>query len=72
MGPTLDRTFGIFHVAAEGDRGVKAEESEYAGHAILNFHGSLPMAKGVILDDVRSDEGSHGAIGDGRVRVVLA
>ena len=54
----------------KGDRGVKAEESKYAAQAVLNFHGALPAAIGVMLDDVRSDESSRRAISDGRACVV--
>ena len=41
----------------KGDGGVKAEESEYASHAILYLHSALPVAIGAVLDNVRGDEG---------------
>ena len=53
-----------------GDGGVKAEESKYAAQAILNFHGSLPDAIGVVLYGDRSDEGSRRAVNNGRACVV--
>ena len=32
-----------FMLLKQGDRGVKAEESKYAAHAILNFDGVMPV-----------------------------
>ena len=54
----------------KGDGGVKAKESKYADQAILNFHGTLHVAIGVVLDGVRSGEGSRTAVNDGRAGVV--
>jgi hypothetical protein len=48
-----------FLLLHQGDRGVKAEKSKYAAHAILNFHGALPIVIDVMLDNVRSDEGGR-------------
>ena len=54
----------------KGDGEVKAEESKYAGHSFLDLHSALPIAIGVVLDNVWDDEGSRRAVSDGRVRIV--
>ena len=59
-----------FLLLEKGDGGVKAEESKYAAQAILNFHGALRVDIGVVLDDVRSDEGSRKVVSDGWASVV--
>ena len=48
-----------FLLLQKGDRGVRSEQTKYAAQAILNFHGALPIVKGVTLDDIWSDEGSR-------------
>jgi hypothetical protein len=48
----------------EGDRGVDAEEIEDACQAVLNLHGSLPVAVNKVLHDVRCDEVCRRAVND--------
>ena len=48
----------------EGDRGVDPEEFKDACQAVLNLHGSLPVAVNKVLDDVRRDEGCCRAVCD--------
>jgi hypothetical protein len=70
VGPPLDRAFGLSRLLEKGDGGVKTEESKYASHATLDFHSALHVAIGVVLDNVWGDEGSRGAVSDGRARIV--
>jgi hypothetical protein len=48
----------------EGDRGVDPKEVEYALQAVLNLHGSLPVAVNKVLHDVRCDEVCRRAVND--------
>ncbi len=54
----------------KGDGGVKAEESKYTKQAIVHLHSALPVDIGVVLDNVRGDEGSRRVVNDGRARIV--
>ncbi len=48
----------------EGDRGVDLKEPEYACQAVLNLHGSLPVAVNKVLNNVRGDEVFRRAVSD--------
>jgi hypothetical protein len=48
----------------EGDRGVDPKELEYARQAVLNLHGSLPVAVNKLLNSVRCDEIFRRAVSD--------
>ena len=48
----------------EGDRGVDPKEIEYAYQAVLDLHGSLPVAVYNVLDGDRCDEVCCRAVGD--------
>jgi len=70
VGPPLDRAFGLSHIVEEVRRRGLGGVSKYASHAILDLHSALPVAIGVVLDNVRGDEGSRKAVSDGRARIV--
>ena len=62
VGPPLGRKSVLFLVVAEG---------RWRGQGgILNFHDTLPVAIGLVLDGVRSDEGSRRAVNDRRACIV--
>jgi len=57
-------------LSEKGDGRAKAEESKYASQAILDLHSALQVTLGVVLNNVRGDEVSRGAVNDGRARIV--
>ena len=59
-----------FLLLEKGDRGIDPKESKDACQAILDLHSALPTAICVVLENVYSDEGIHGAVYDGWARVV--
>ena len=73
--PTLWGLPQIEHLAyllllEKGDEGVDTEETKNAGQAISDLHSALAIAIGVVLNKVRGDEGSRGAVCDVWARVV--
>ena len=48
----------------EGDRGIDPKKLEYAVQAVLNLHGSLPVAVNKVLNGVRGDEVLRRAVSD--------
>ena len=54
----------------EGDGGVDPEYTKDTGEAVMHMHGALPVTIGVMLNQVRGDKGSRGAIIAGGARVV--
>jgi len=70
VGPPLDRAFGLSLIVGEGERRGQGRGFEYASQAILYLYSALPVAIGVMLDNVWVDEDSRRAVCDGWARIV--